>query len=70
MDKVGRFAYKLDIFGDWRIHPVFSVTQLERILSSALGLFSRPIPSELPPIFIEGDTDTLKSFEVEKLLNK
>ena len=70
LEKVGHLAYKLDVPRDWRIHPVFSVAQLEPAPPPALDPFSRPIPSEPPPVFVEGDTDTLKSFEVERLLNK
>ena len=32
--------------------------------------FARPFPSNPFPIFVKGDTDNLKSFEIEKLLNK
>ena len=29
MEKIGRLAYKLEIPAHWRVHPVFSVAQLE-----------------------------------------
>ena len=70
LEKVDCLAYKLDVPGNWRIHPVFSIAQLELAPPPALDLFLRPIPSKLPPIFVEGDTDTLKFFEVKRLLNK
>ena len=70
VEKVGRLAYRLDVPLDWRIHPVFSVAQLEPAPPPAEDPFARPFPSNPPPVFVEGDTDKLKSFEVEKLLNK
>ena len=70
LKKVGRLPYKLDVPGDWRIHPVFSIAQLEPALPPTLDPFSRSISFKPPPVFVEGDTDSLKSFEVERLLNK
>lgn len=29
IEKVGKLAYRLDVLSNWRIHPVFSVVQLE-----------------------------------------
>ena len=70
MEKVGCLAYKLDVPPDWRIHPVFSMVQLEPAPPPAEDPFGRPFPSHPPFIFIEGDTDKVKNFEVERLLNK
>ncbi len=70
MEKVGQLAYRLDVPPDWRIHPVFSIAQLESALSPAEDLFGRLFPSNPPPVFVEGDTDKVKSFEIERLLNK
>ena len=70
MEKVGCLAYRLDVPPDWRIHPVFSVAQLEPAPPPADDPFGKPFPSNPPPAFIEGDTDKVKSFEVERLLNK
>lgn len=68
--KVGRLAYKLDVPPDWRIHSVFSVAQLEPAPLPAKDPFGRPFPSNPFPVFVEGDTDKVKSFEIERLLNK
>ena len=70
VEKVGRFAYRLDILPDWRIHPVFSVAQLEPAPPPAEDLFGRPFPSNPPLVFVEGNTDKVKSFEIERRLNK
>lgn len=70
MEKVGRLAYKLEILSDWQIHLVFSVAQLESAPPSAKDPFTRPFLSNPPPVFVEDDTNKLKRFEIEKLLNK
>ncbi len=68
--KVGRLVYRLDIPSDWRIHPVFSVAQLEPTPNPAKDLFQRPRPQQPPSVFVEGNTDKHKSFEIDRLLNK
>ncbi len=70
IERVDRLAYKLDIPNDWRIHLVFCVAQLEPALSPAEDFFQRPRPQHPPSVFVEGDTDHNKSFEIEHLLNK
>ena len=39
VEKVGRLASKLDILGDWRIHLVFSLAQLESALDPTKNPF-------------------------------
>ena len=70
VEKVGRLAYRLDVPSDWRIHPVFSVAQLEPAPDPAEDPFQRPRPQHPPLVFVEGDTDKHKSFEIDRLLNK
>lgn len=69
-EKIGRLAYRLAIPPHWKIHPVFSVAQLEPAPPPSEDLFHRPFPNHPPLVFVEGDTDAAKSFEVERLLNK
>ncbi len=69
-NKVRRLAYKLKIPSDWKIHPVFSVAQLQPAFSPTEDLFSRLYPTHPIPVFINGDTDLVKSFQVERLLNR
>lgn len=64
------FAYKLKIPDNWRIHPVFSVAQLEPTPEPFDDPFWRPYPYHPPIIFVDGDTNNLKSFEIDRLLNK
>lgn len=70
MEKISRLAYRLDIPPDWRIHPVFSVAQLEPAPPPAEDPFRKSFPSNTPSVFIESNIDNVKSFEIEKLLNK
>ncbi len=70
VEKVGRLAYRLDVPPDWRIHPVFSVAQLEPAPPPAEDPFERLFISNPPPIFVKGNTNNMKTFEIEKLLNK
>ena len=66
--RVGRLAYKLDVPTHWRIHPVVSVTMLEPMPGP--DPYERPVPEEPDSVYVEGDTDAYKSWEVEKVLDK
>lgn len=70
MEKVGRLAYKLDISLYWQIYPIFPVAQLKPTPPPVENFFERPFPSNPPSLFVEGNTNKLKSFEIERLLNK
>lgn len=70
MEKLGCLAYKLNVPPNWRIHSVFSIAQLKLVSPPAKDPFARPFPSNLFLIFVEGNTNRLKSFKIEKLLNK
>lgn len=70
MKKVGCLVYKPNILPNWWIHLVFSVTWLEFALSSTKDPFARLFPSNSLLIFVKNDTNKVKSFEIEKLLNK
>ena len=67
--KVDKQAYRLDIPGHWRVHPVFSVAQLEP-WPAGKDPFDRPLPDQPDSVFVEGDTDEYKSYEIDRLLNK
>ena len=69
-ERVGRLTYKLDIPLDWRIYLVFSITQWEPAPTPFEDPFLRPQPTQRPSVYVDGETDTYKSFEVERLLNK
>lgn len=70
VEKVSRLAYKLNVSPHWRTHPVFSVAQLEPAPPPAKDPIARLFPSNPPSVFVKGDTNKLKSFEIERVLNK
>ena len=70
LEKVGRLAYKLNIPANCRIHPVFSLAQLEPASTSAEDPFQRLFPSNPPLVYVDGNINNWKSFEIERLLNK
>ena len=45
VERVGSLAYKLDIPDNWRIHPVFTIAQLEPCSSSTDDAFKRIRPT-------------------------
>ena len=70
VERVGRLAYRLEIPGHWRIHPVFTIAQLEPSPAPNEDPFDRPRPDQPDSVYVEGDTDTMKSFEIDRLLDK
>lgn len=70
MEKVDHLAYRLNVPSNWRIHLVFSVAQLKLAPPLAKDPFGRPFLSNPPFVFVKGNTDKMKSFEIERLLNK
>ena len=70
LEKVAQLANKLDVPLDWRGHPVFLVAQLEPAPSPTDDPFHCPCPHMPPAVFVDGDTDATKLFEVDRLFNK
>ena len=70
IEKIGRLAYRLDIPREWTIHPVFSIAQLEPCPNPAEDPFRRARPTNPDPVYVEGDTELVKSFELERIINK
>ncbi|KAI0992711.1 hypothetical protein K3495_g15474 [Podosphaera aphanis] len=70
IEKVGRLAYRLKLPNHWRIHPVISVAHLESVPSPYEDPYNRPRPKEPGPVYVEGDTDNNKSYEVSQILDK
>lgn len=70
IEKVGLLAYQLDIPKQMQIYSFFSIAQLEPCLSPDSDLFVRSHSYNLNPVYLEGDTDLVKSSEVECLISK
>lgn len=70
IERIGRLAYRLELPDHWHIHPVFTIAQLEPAPPPNADPFDRPRPDEPDSVFVEGDTEDFKSFEVERLINK
>ena len=68
--RIDWLAYRLEVPNDWRIHPVFSVAQLEPAPDLSKDPFHRSHPEQPPSVFVESDTDKHKSFEIDRLFNK
>ena len=49
---------------------MFSVAMLERVPDPNADPYHRPRPDEPPSVFVEGDTEHEKSFELEKIVDK
>ena len=67
--KVGKQAYRLDILGYQRVHPVFTVAQLE-LQPTGADPYQRLLPDKPNLVYIEGDTTKYKLYKIESLLNK
>lgn len=69
-ERVGRFIYRLVISDDWRIHLVDSDAQLKPAFEPFNNPFWR-LHSDYPPaVFVNGNNDSLRCFEINCLLNK
>lgn len=67
---MGLLAYKLDILCDWKIHSVFSITQIKPAPPPADDPFSHPQPKNPPYVFVANDMNFFQSFKIDHLLNK
>ena len=70
VEKIGQLAYKLEVPSDWRIYPIFFVTQLKPAPDPFKDPFHRPCLQQPSSVFVKGDSDKHKSFEIDRLLNK
>ena len=71
LERIGRLAYRLDIPEHWRLHPVFTVAQLEPCPPAEQDPYARPRPTNPPGIDAEQREDPkIPEWHVERLLNK
>ena len=66
LERIGRLAYRLELPGTMKIHPVISIAHLEPATKPEEDLFKRPRPQlEHPlPVVVDGEQE----FVVERLL--
>ena len=67
--KVGFQAYELAIPNHWKIHPVITVAMLEPAPQGP-DPYERPLPDRPDSVYVEGDNDEYKSWEIQRLLNR
>ena len=70
LEKVGNLAYRLKLPDHWRIHSVLFIAQLESVPSPMDDFFNRSRPDQPDSVFVEGDTNRVKSWEIERFINK
>ena len=71
LEKIGHLAYKLDLPGHWRVNPVITVAMLEPApINEGPDPYERPMPEQPDSVYVEGDTNTHKSWEVERIVDK
>ena len=68
--RIGRLAYELGIPDHWRVHPVFTIAQLEPVPPPDADPFNRAYPDQPDSVHVEGDTEQWRSWEIDRLLNK
>lgn len=68
--RVRFLVYRLKIRDDQRIYPVFLITQLELASKPSNNLFWHSHLYHLLAMFVDVDTNSFKSFEINRLLNK
>ena len=69
-EKIDRFVYRLTISDIWRVHLIFTMTQLKSMPSLSSDFFRRSRSTESNSVIVEDDIDKIKSYEIKRLLNK
>ena len=64
-ERVGRLAYRLAVPEDWKVHPVFTIAQLEPAPAPTDDPYDRPRPTHPQAVSADG-----QEYDVERLLNK
>ena len=67
LERVGKLAYRLDIPEHWKLHPVFTVAQLEPCPDPKDDPYERPRPDHPPAVTVDADGER---WDIERLLNK
>ena len=70
LEKIEHLIYRLNLLTHWRIHLVLSIAQLEFSSSFDVDFFRRKRSNHFDSIFVEKNIDKVKSFEIERFINK
>ena len=68
-ERIGELACGLELPKHWRDHRIFSVAMLEPV-PVRRDPFQRPVSEHPDSIYVEGDTESHKSWEVERIIRK
>jgi hypothetical protein len=70
LEKIENLVYRMNVSQDWRIHSVVSIAQLESMPNSITDSFSRSRSIESKSIEMKSDTNRVKFFEIERLIDR
>lgn len=70
LERVCRLAYKLDVPHKRRIYLIFFIKYLESAPLLDEDLFGCSKPKNPSHVIVKGDTNVVKSFKIDRLLNK
>ena len=69
-EKIDNLTYRLKFSNHWRIHFVLFIIQLKFVFSSMNDFFNRSRSNQSNSVFVEKDTNRIKSWKIEKFINK
>ena len=70
LEKIDNLTYRLKLSNHWRIHFVLFVIQLKSVFSSMNDFFNRSRSNQSNFVFVEKNTNQIKSWKIERFINK
>ncbi len=70
LERIKNLTYRLNLSQHWKIHSVISITQIESISNSSFDSFHWSRSKKSESVHMKKDTDKIKFFEINKLINK
>ena len=68
--RIKRLIYEFKLFNYWKIYLVFTIIILKPGLVIKDDSYNRSRPDYLDSVFVDGDTEFLKSFKISKIIDK
>lgn len=68
VEQISQLAYQSKLPQNWQVHQVFTIAQLEPCLLPHSDFFNWKQPHRSEPVFVEEDTERVKSFVVKKIV--